>query len=330
VKGLDGEDLRDWRGAGTACPDEWNTNIAPNKRHPNHGWHWGNKGSVATTAVEKPHLSGWRPILECEFDLAYTPLMEAGVGGGTVIWCGLDLEGRTQRDPVAEILTRRLIDYAANRKARTLAPVAYLGNSKGRSLVRRLGVETVDARPGTNLVLVAGPGCTDEQLAPYTELGTPILVLTSGTNHAPFGVHLRKAHKHTGSLKVPDWPECRGLSASELRLRTEIDWWVLNANCRVGAHGLLGRKEVGSSTVIYCRLDPDALDADRRVHNRYTRWRQHRAIANLLANLGAAFSGDAEFVNAVAGSKTRPRPPYHPTYSHDFVSGDDPYRWNTW
>jgi beta-galactosidase len=36
-------------------------------------WHWGNRGGVASAAIEKPHLAGWRPILHGEFDMAYSP-----------------------------------------------------------------------------------------------------------------------------------------------------------------------------------------------------------------------------------------------------------------
>ena len=39
-------------------------------------------GGVTSAAIEKPHRSGWRPLLECEFDLAYTPLMELDYGKG--------------------------------------------------------------------------------------------------------------------------------------------------------------------------------------------------------------------------------------------------------
>lgn len=302
TKGLDGEDFRDWRGAGTAFPEEINTEVAPNKPHPNHGWHWGNRGSVASAAWEKPHFSGWTPILECEFDLAYSPLMETEIGQGKVIWCSLDLEGRTQAEPVAAIMTQRLLEYGAASSLQKTVSVGYLGDNDGRSFLERLGVKTSPANPGTSGMIVAGPGCSDADLAPYTDQGTPILVLAREGN-APFGVKLKKANKFVGSLNVPDWPECGGLSASDLRLRSETDWWVLDNGCEIGSDGLIGRKTVGKSTVIYCQLDPEDLQADKLVYFRYTRWRQHRAISNLLANLGAAFIADENLLGSISGSR---------------------------
>ena len=72
----------------------------------------GQRGAVSSAAIEKPHRSGWRPLLECEFDLAYTPLMELDFGQGRLIVCTLDLEDHVASDPAARRLAGRIIDYA--------------------------------------------------------------------------------------------------------------------------------------------------------------------------------------------------------------------------
>lgn len=108
-EGLDECDLRDWRGAGTL--------VDP---YPEHDprlparflFHWGNQGSVSCAPVEKPHLSGWTPLLQCEFDLQYSPLMELRRGKGRAILCLLDLEDQAPVDPAAESVLARLLDYA--------------------------------------------------------------------------------------------------------------------------------------------------------------------------------------------------------------------------
>lgn len=108
-QGLDEKDFRDWRGAGTlveARPDH-------DPRMPvRFLFHWGNQGSVSCAAVEKPHLSGWIPLLQCEFDLQYSPLMELRRGKGRAILCLLDLEDQAPVDPAAAALLARLLDYA--------------------------------------------------------------------------------------------------------------------------------------------------------------------------------------------------------------------------
>ena len=98
-----------------------------------------------------------------------------------------------------------------------------------------------------------------------------------------------------GSLSVPDWPEARGLSASDLRWRSHLDTapWVVSAGAEIGADGLLGRKVIGKGVAIFCQVDPDRFQADEKTYFRYTRWRSTRAVAQLLANLGASFPVDS-------------------------------------
>ena len=81
TQGMDVGDLCDWTGSSTlieAYPEyvEGTYPLGNEGDQPYSGWHWGNRGGVTSAAIEKPHRSGWRPLLECEFDLAYTPLME--------------------------------------------------------------------------------------------------------------------------------------------------------------------------------------------------------------------------------------------------------------
>ncbi len=113
--GLDAKDLRDWAGTSNlveAYPDSALSKKSP-AGSPLYGWRWGNRHMVSSAPIEKPHRSSWRPILEAEFDLAYTPLMELDYGQGRLIWCGLDLEEHINSDPAAHRVARQLMQYAA-------------------------------------------------------------------------------------------------------------------------------------------------------------------------------------------------------------------------
>lgn len=287
--GLDGEDFRDWRGAGTAYPNEIGTGSGPRWIA---GWHWGNRGSVASSAPETPHSGSWRPLLQAGFDLMYAPLMEAQIGDGLAIWCALDLEGRSRREPMAAMVTARVFEYLATARPTPRAVVGYVGDEGGRELLVHLGISHAPAKPGVTTLVVAGPGANDAMLAPFAALGTPMVVLARQGGALPFGATLRHEATFRGSLAPPTWPETRGITAADLRFRSERPWHVLAKGCEIAADGLLGRATVGRSTVIYCQLDPEALDADRLHYFRYTRWRHQRVIANLLANLGASFASD--------------------------------------
>jgi beta-galactosidase len=371
---LDSDDLRDWTGNSTlieAYPEYVGNYLRGNEREqPYAGWHWGNRGGVCSAAIEKPHRSGWRPLLECEFDLAYTPLMELDYGQGRLMVCTLDLEDHLE-DPSARRLVGRVVDYALRFP---LSPrqgkVVYLGGTAGAAWLDKVGVSylrasTLDTSAG---LLLIGPdaACDMTALARYLENGGKVFFLPRSQGEAALGASLRPAPaEFAGSLSVPDWPEARGLSASDLRWRSYSDTsvWILNAGAEVGADGLLGRKTVGKGTAIFCQIDPEYFHPNEKTYFRYTQWRATRAVAQVLANLGAGFAGDGQVFHPLNpgpanggfsvgpnGDRTGPQATgprtnvemsnpksapeslgyYHPDYRTDFQMGDNPYRYYRW
>lgn len=95
-------------------------------------------------------------------------------------------------------------------------------------------------------------------------------------------LHLFRTH---GSLNVPGWPEARGLSESDLRWRTNAEAWVIASGGEVSADGLLARRILGKGVLVYCQLDPNRFDANVKTYFRFTRWRQTRALCQVLSNL---------------------------------------------
>jgi beta-galactosidase len=133
---------------------------AVRKSYPTYGFRVGARNSVSSAAWEKPHRSGWTPILEGEFDLAYSPLMELTLEKGLVVLCSLDVEGRNE--PVARMLTQRVVDYAAAAKPEPRRPVFYLGNPQGETLLQSLSAPFTKAAGAVpaGALLVVGPGAT--------------------------------------------------------------------------------------------------------------------------------------------------------------------------
>lgn len=374
---LDSEDLRDWTGSSSlieAYPEYVGDYLRGNEREqPYAGWHWGNRGGVSSAAIEKPHRSGWRPLLECEFDLAYTPLMELDYGQGRLIFCTLDIEDHAAQDPAARRMARRLIDYAASAPlSPRVSKVVYLGGATGAAWLDRIGVNyqpSATLESGAGLLLI-GPDANFDPtaLSAYLQKGGKAFFLPQRKAEGWFGAVLKPAPaQFAGSLSVPDWPEAGGLSPSDLRWRCYLDTppWVLRAGVELGADGLLGRKAVGKGMAVFCQIDPDSFHADEKTYFRYTRWRATRAVAQLLANLGASFAVDSQvfhpldtrslkFGFAVGPSGDRagpqatgprgssemtpsPNPPaprslgyYCPDYRTDFPMGDNPYRYYRW
>ncbi len=308
VAGLDSTDLRDWRGQGTLVeshPSYEGFNWAPR-----YGWRWGNRGSVTSAPIEKPHRSSWRPILENEWDLAYSPLMEMESGKGRVLLCTLDLEDGVSADPAARKLAAQVVDYALTApitpKAET---VLYLGGKSGADLLDFLGVVYQPATEPTasaELVIV-GPDAATEPAAleSYAAAGGRVLFLPRADALGWGDVKTVRRPDFKGSLDVPAWKEAAGLSASDLRWRNQTDAWVLEAPApvEIGADGQLARRTVGKGLFLYTQLSPDAVPADTKSYFRTTRWRQTRALSQVLANVGATFKNDATMLGLLAEPK---------------------------
>jgi hypothetical protein len=301
--GLDEKDLRDWAGTSDlveAYPDPDKT---PRGAHggPKYGWRWGNRHMVTSAPVEKPHRSGWRPILEAEFDLAYTPLMELDYGKGRLIWCGLDLEEHATVDPAARRVARQLMQYAATAPlSPRAATVTYVGGDSGANLLDSLGVIYTRAQqlnPKSTLTLLAADASVSEAaLRAYVQQGGRVVVLPGENATAPLAAKRVMKANFAGSLDVPAWPEAAGLSASDLRYRAPAESWLLaqGGGLEVGAGGLLGRQRIGKGVVVWVQIDPRRFNAEENTYLRFTRWRSTRALSQVLANLGASFKTDSQ------------------------------------
>jgi beta-galactosidase len=377
AQGIDADDLRDWTGDSTlieAYPKYEGDYLRGDEgSQPYAGWHWGNRGGVASGAIEKPHRSGWTPLLECEFDLAYTPLMELDYGQGRIIVCTLDLEDHVALDPAARLMAERVMDYALHAPlAPRVSKVVYVGGNAGAAWLDKIGVgyersETLDT--GAGLVLIGPEAKVDSgALDGYLAQGGKAFFLPRAKGW-PGAVLTPAAADFAGSLSVPGWPEAKGLNASDLRWRSYLDRppLILSGGVEIGADGLLGRKVVGKGVAIFCQVDPDSFEADEKTYFRYTRWRATRAVAQLLANLGASFAVDRRIFDPrktvlnsdrmwvgpngdrsghqcddpPMPSRLLDLPPtaapegakagyYHPDYRTDFPLGDNPYRYYRW
>ncbi len=333
VSGLDEADLRDWMGESTlieAYPDTIQTGarLSPSNM-PWYGWHWGNRGAVSSASIEKPHRTSWRPILESEFDLAYSPLMELDYGKGRLILNELDLEDHFAADAGAAQLVQKLMNYGMNSIVSGKPDqVVLIGEDGDAKKLDSLGVIYQRANALSQKVGLAIVGAQanlkDADLQGYLNGGGKAFFLPRQVPVAGLGVGLQQSKDFGGSLAVPTWDEVRGVSGSDLRSRSFYDTWLIKSGGEIGAGGLLSRVQVGKGVAILSQIDPDSLNADAKTYLRFTRWRQTRANAQILANLGASFKADGVVFNGSSQEF------YHSDYKTDFEMGDDPYRYYRW
>jgi beta-galactosidase len=298
--------------------------------------------------------------------------MELNYGQGRIIVCALDLEDHVTLDPASRQVAGKVMDYALHAPlAPRVGTVVYLGAAAGAAWLDKIGVSYERARTldaGAALVLI-GQGATVDSgtLDGYLAQGGKVFFLPQAKGW-PEATFASAAAGFAGSLSVPDWPEAKGLSASDLRWRCYLDKQplILSGGVEIGADGLLGRKVVGKGVAIFCQVDPDCFDADEKTYFRYTRWRATRAVAQLLANLGASFAVDSRIFQPRktvlnpdrtwispngdrAGHHSEPLIPsrlldlpptampeaskvgyYHSDYRTDYPLGDNPYRYYRW
>lgn len=309
LAGLSAADLRDWRGEST-LPPPTATSPAPSRlsnspgEEPMHYRRWGTLGAVSSAPVEKPHVSGWRPILHCEFDLAYTPLMELDLGSGRIVWSTLDLEDNVGLDPAATRLAANLLHYLASPlPPRDSSPVRLLASADWQTRLAALGLRFVPTSrvpsPGTPGLLLldsaAKPNTID--LDAFLQAGGTVAVLPASAPTSALGLGLTRDRRFIGAESVPEWPPAAGLSRGDLRLRTAFPTWLANADTSafgttVAAGGLLARRSSGAGNIFWLQLDPWSLDVEKIPALRTSRWRLTRAFCQVLANLGGEFAAD--------------------------------------
>ncbi len=296
TEGFTPEDLRDWNGASTTVDGypEYSSVLPLSGDKPTHGWRWGNRGSVASFMIEKPHHAAWSPIFEGEFDLAYSPLMELAVGKGRILISTFDLEDNVGLTPSANLLARRLTAYAAEMReaSQPKGGVAYKGSENWQYVLGKMGVQWAE-NPEDASVLVLGKrhGIPEEELKTILTSGQNVLLLRGAKLPGFSGWSWNtSAGDFYGTTDVPVWPETSALSVGDFHSRAPYAFWRLSGETGMGGEGMVARMEVGEGVLMATAFDPTWIRADQQPFMRLTRWRHSRNIVSLVSALGGDFA----------------------------------------
>src|SRR5262249_23058435 len=140
--------LRDWRGEATLLPPRLQYNLRP-RYGPTvkwcgidvtRAWRCGCRGNVASVQIEKPIRGDFLPILDGGYALQYSPLLEYREGDGMVLFCQMDVTGRTEPDPAADALARNILRYATTCKPPRRRSAVYVGDPPGKRYFESAGV----------------------------------------------------------------------------------------------------------------------------------------------------------------------------------------------
>jgi beta-galactosidase len=171
LAGLTAEHLRDWRGASTLLPPTLDYTLSPRYNgaptvrwcglEVTRLWRCGNWGNVASVLIEKPPRGDFLPIVDGGYALQYSPLLEYREGQGMLLFCQMDVTGRTEPDPAAETLADNILRYVEAWRPAARRSAVYTGEPAGRAWLGACGVEAASfngAPLQADQVLVVGPG----------------------------------------------------------------------------------------------------------------------------------------------------------------------------
>jgi beta-galactosidase len=270
MSGLESAYLRNWRGEGTLIgkgPE--GDRIPQNKRTGR----WGNRGSVASVIAETPHLGPFSPIVECEFDLAYSPLLTLRHGRGEIVFSQFDLAGRVGFDPAATRLARNLVKYLSTPlQAPPQSKIAVAWDPGLVERIRQLGFESdplpAAPDPERHLIVLAGDSILSAEqravLSAFTGRGGEALVL--GARKDPMGgeaLDFRPVRITRADREADAHPLLAGAGPQLLHWREPLDFTAVSARdseVTVLLGGLLALQPSGSGRLIYLQAIPEAAD----------------------------------------------------------------------
>jgi hypothetical protein len=238
--------------------------------------------------------------------------MEYREGRGMVLFCEMDVTGRTEPDPAAARLVGNLIGYvSAWKPAPTSDRVLWAGDAAGKAHLESLGLQVDDAT-GAALpageVLVVGPGggrkLTASAAAVRSWLARGGSILTVGLDQEeadaflPFRV-TTKRDEHVAAIFPPPaaGSALAGISPAEVYVRDPRPIPQVTGGAEAVGDGVLAVGQGGR--VVFCQLapwqydyraaNPSAWNLGYVNHNvKPTFRRTSFLLSRLLGNLGAA------------------------------------------
>ena len=354
LAGLDIENLRDWRGEATLLPPrlKYESNPEYFAGTPlirwcdipvTHLWRCGNRGNVASVLIEKPARGDFLPIIDGGFSLQYSPLMEYREGKGLVLFCQMDVTGRTESDPAADRLTRNVLGYVADWKPAATRQALYVGDPAGKAHLEKSGVSTTlyqGGKPSADQVLIVGPGGGKElsagsaPIAEWLKAGGRLLAIgldQSDVSALLPGVAMTKA-EHIAAYFEPFalGSALAGVGPADVHNRDPRELSLVAAGATTVGDGVLATALDGN--VVFCQLVPWQFDYGNAKHNvKQTFRRSSFLLTRLLGNLGVESATPllARFSSPVDAAKAEKRW-QEGLYLDQPEEWDDPYRFFRW
>ncbi|WP_165367670.1 hypothetical protein, partial [Phytoactinopolyspora endophytica] len=318
---LSAEDFVNWRGQGSLVPTT-KRNTYP---YLDQRVHWGNHGSVASVVIETPHQGAFTPILEAEFDLAYSPLLQWRHGAGEVLFVQLDLTGRLDVEPAAARVARNIVEYLDGPTPSSVPQdkgIYYVGtHSDEVAFLRSLAFEVREVAPSASppaltvddfegSVVVLGRDVASQlssavrvRMKGFVRGGGTVLQLPQTAEHFEQTQWPKPVTASAATLARVDAAELEsapellsGIGPQLLHWRSFLELDVIEpSGLPAGAsrllNGLVAIVPDFKGQWVYSQLDWRQLDTGQN-NTRRPRWNVRKFYRQVLTNLGARTSRD--------------------------------------
>lgn len=344
--------LHDWRGSATLLPPELKYertaryNFAPQVNWAGvpvtRAWRAGNRGNVASALIEKPASGDFMPLIDGGYALQYSALMEYREGTGLVLFCQLDVSGRTEQDPAASALAANILSYVSAWKPAPRRRVVYAGDPTGKKYLESVGFHATDYTEralGSDALLVVGPG-GGSKLAPSANaisagIKSGARVLGIGLDAADANAFLpakvaMARREYIGEYFEPfgTGSPFAGVSPAETRNRDPHEMPLVSSSAKVTSDGVLAIASGGS--VVLTQLVPWKMDYSGEKMNVKRTFRcAARLTSRVLGNMGASASTPllSRFSTPVRTGEQRYLRGFYLDKPEEW---DDPYRFFRW
>jgi len=344
LAGITADNLRDWRGEATLLPPqlEYETNEQVFNGVPTvqwcgitvpRVWRCGNRGNVASVLIEKPACGDFLPVLDGGFSLQYSPLIEYRQGKGLILFCQLDVTGRTENDPAARQIVDNMLRYVKGWIPEPRQHVSYYGDSIVGNILTRIGISPVEPAQSKGAVLILGTGGVEQNKnKAVTALMKSKYVLAMGLSQAELGIAFpaitvrNEEHISTCFEQFDRTSPLRGVGPADLHNRDPKDYPLVTAGANIIGDGIIAVANNGRTVI--CGLAPWQFPADRQSFKRTFR-RTAFTLSRLLSNMNVDIQ--TPLVNRFHGAVGKDEQRWlHGLYLDTPEEWDDPYRFFRW
>jgi len=351
LAGLATEHLRDWRGEATILPPRLKYELNPKFNgaptvtwcgmQVTRAWRCGCRGNVASVLIEKPACGDFLPIVDGGFSLQYSPLLEYREGKGIVLFCQMDVTGRTQSDPAAQTLTANILEYISTWKPLPRREALYVGEPAGMAHLQAAGL-----RPGSygggelkaDQVLIVGPGgkglaAHNSAIGAFLKGGGRLLAVGLTQEDAdallPFKISMNQAEHINAYFDPPGMSsQLAGIGPADVHNRDPRTIPLVSGGAETVGDGVLA--VAAHANVVFCQLAPWGFEYKNNFGLKRTFRRTSFLVTRLLANLGV--SGETPLLTRLSTpvQSNEPGRWLAGLYLDEPEEWDDPYRFFRW